>query len=289
MSEAAQRPEVPERVLDYLREHETLTLATATRTGVPRAATLTYASDGITVYVWLHPDSTTARNIEQNPLVSFAIDEYAPDWRKTRGIQGMGEADVILRPDELSRAVELFAEKFPSLERGQPANVSFFRISPSDIQFIEGSESDEGGDQQFGVEYSRDAVYSVFRDLPSRDLATVAGRLQTVNVDPGSVVVRQGAPADKFFIIVEGEVEVLREDDGVERTLNVLGPGDYFGEVAILRDSSRIATVKATSPTTLLAMDRDSLRSLVAGSLGTTEQFDRVIRERMTVAGQAPE
>jgi nitroimidazol reductase NimA-like FMN-containing flavoprotein (pyridoxamine 5'-phosphate oxidase superfamily) len=289
MSEAAQQPEVPERVLDYLREHETLTLATATRTGVPRAATLTYASDGITVYVWLHPDSTTAGNIAQNPIVSFAIDEYSPDWRKTRGIQGTGEADVILRPEELSRAVELFAEKFPSLERGQPANVSFFRISPSDIQFIEGSDSEEGRDQQFGVEYNRDAVYSVFRDLPARDLATVAGRLQTVNVDPGSVVVRQGAPADKFFIIVEGEVEVLREDDGEERTLNVLGAGDYFGEVAILRDSSRIATVKATAPTTLLAMDRDTLRSLVAGSLGTTEQFDRVIRERMTAAGQTAE
>lgn len=289
MSEASQRPEVPERVLDYLREQETLTLATATRTGVPRAATLTYASDGVTVYVWLHPDTTTARNIQQNPVVSFAIDEYSPDWRKTRGIQGMGEAEVILRPDELSRAVELFADKFSSLERGQPANVSFFRISPSDIQFIDGTERDEGSDQRFGVEYRRDAVYSVFRDLPAGELTTVAGRMQTVIVEPGSVVVRQGAPADKFFIIVEGEVEVLREDDGEERTLNQLGPGDYFGEVAILRDSSRIATVRATTPTTLLAMDRDALRSLVAGSLGTTEEFDRVIRERMTSAGQAAE
>ena len=98
-------------------------------------------------------------------------------------------------------------------------------------------------------------------------------------------IVRQGAPADKFFIIVEGEVDVVREDDGEEKTINTLGPGDYFGEVAILRDSSRIATVKAKTQATLLAMDRDSLKSLVAGSLGTTEEFDRVIRERMTAAG----
>jgi nitroimidazol reductase NimA-like FMN-containing flavoprotein (pyridoxamine 5'-phosphate oxidase superfamily) len=286
MSEAAQQTEVPERVLDYLREHETLTLATASATGVPRAATLTYANDGPTIYVWLNPDAQTARNLAQNPVVSFAIDEYSADWRKTRGIQATGEAAVILRPDEVSRAVELFAEKFPSLERDQPSNVSFFRISPSDIQFIDGTESDEGSDQRIGVEFSRDAVYSVFRDLPASDLATVAGRLQSVSVEPGGIVVRQGAPADKFFIIVEGEVEVLREDDGQERTLNTLGPGDYFGEVAILRDSSRIATVRAKSPTTLLAMDRDSLRSLVAGSLGTTEEFDRVIRERMTSVGQ---
>ena len=284
MSEAAQQSEVPERVLDYLREHETLTLATASATGIPRAATLTYASDGVTIYIWLNPDATSARNLGQNPVVSFAIDEYSEDWRKTRGIQATGEAEVLLRPDDVSRAVELFAEKFPSLERGQPANVSFFRISPSDIQFIEGSEGD-GRDQEIGVEFKRDAVYSVFRDLPASDLSTVAGRLQSMSVEPGAVVVRQGAPADKFFIIVEGEVDIVREDDGAETTINTLGPGDYFGEVAILRDSSRIATVRAKTPTTLLAMDRDSLKSLVAGSLGTTEEFDRVIRERMTAAG----
>jgi nitroimidazol reductase NimA-like FMN-containing flavoprotein (pyridoxamine 5'-phosphate oxidase superfamily) len=280
MSEAAQQTEVPERVLDYLREHETLTLATASANGIPRAATLTYANDGVTIYIWLSPDANTARNLAQNPVVSFAIDEYSEDWRKTRGIQATGEAEVILRPDEVSRAVELFGEKFPSLEGGQPANVSFFRISPSDIQFIEGADG-----QEIGVDFKRDAVYSVFRDLPASDLATVAGRLQSMKVEPGSIVVRQGAPADKFFIIVEGEVDVIREDDGEEKTINTLGAGDYFGEVAILRDSSRIATVKAKSPTTLLAMDRDSLKSLVAGSLGTTEEFDRVIRERMTAAG----
>jgi uncharacterized protein YhbP (UPF0306 family)/quercetin dioxygenase-like cupin family protein len=285
MSAAAQPPEVPERVLDYLREQETLTLATATRAGVPRAATLTYASDGLTLYVWVHPDTTTARNIAQNPIVSLAIDEYAEDWRKTRGIQAMGEAEVILRPDELERVVGLFADKFPSLERAQPANVSFFRISPSDVQFIDGTERDGGSDQEFGVEFSRDAVYSVFRDLPSGELTTVAGRMQTMSVEPGAVIVRQGGPADKFFIIVDGEVEVLREDDGEERTLNVLGTGDYFGEVAILRDSSRIATVRATAQTTLLTMDRDALKTLVAGSLGTTEEFDQVIRDRITSVG----
>lgn len=286
MSDGAQRPEVPDHVLEYLRERETLTLATASLTGTPRAATLTYASDGVTLYVWVHPETTTARNIQQNPIVSFAIDEYADDWRRTKGIQGMGEATVVLRPAEVDRAVELFAEKYRSLEKGRPANVSFFRIVPNDLQFIDGSERGEGSDQAIGVEYPRDAVYSVFRDLPERDLATIAGRLQTMTVEPGEVVVRQGGPADKFFIIVEGDVEVVREDDGEERTINVLGAGDYFGEVAILRDSTRIATVRATARTTLLTMDRDALRSLVAGSLGTTEEFDRVIRERMTEAGQ---
>jgi uncharacterized protein YhbP (UPF0306 family) len=287
MSEAAQQPEVPDRVLDYLGDHATLTLATVSGAGIPRAATFTYANDGLTLYVWTHPDSTTARNIGQNPVVSLAIDEYTDDWRKTTGIQAAGESQVLLNTDEIARVVDLFAKKFPSLEGGQPANVSFFRITPSEVQFIEGSEQDEGSGQELGLEYRREIVYSVFRDLPPRDLATVAGKLQTVKVDSGTVVVRQGAPADKFFIIVDGEVDILREDDGEERTINTLGQGDYFGEVAILRDSPRIASVRANSPTTLLTMDRDTFRTLVAGSLGTTEQFDRVIRERMVAAGEA--
>ena len=123
---------------------------------------------------------------------------------------------MLLRPDEVSRAVELFAEKFQPPQRcGQPANVSFFRLSPSDIQFIEGSEGN-GRDQEIGVDYPRDAVYSVFRDLPGSDPRPWRPPV-TWNVEPGSVVARQGAPADKFFIIVEGEVDVVREDDGEER------------------------------------------------------------------------
>ena len=118
--------------------------------------------------MWLNPD-TTARNLAQNPFVSFAIDEYAEDWRKTRGIQATGEAEVLLRPDEVSRAVELFAEKFHPSSAGMQPGVSFFRLSPSDIQFIEGSEGN-GRDQEIGVDYPRDAVYSVFGTSPSSDL-----------------------------------------------------------------------------------------------------------------------
>ena len=68
--------------------------ATASRAGVPRAATLTYVNEGVALYVWTRPETTTARHIEQNPFVSFAIDEYAADWRETRGIQGAGEAQI---------------------------------------------------------------------------------------------------------------------------------------------------------------------------------------------------
>jgi nitroimidazol reductase NimA-like FMN-containing flavoprotein (pyridoxamine 5'-phosphate oxidase superfamily) len=277
---------VPPHVLTYLTEQKTLTLATASTTGVPHAATLTYVSDGVTLYIWTRPDATTAGHIEQNALVSFAIDEYAPDWRLTKGIQGSGEARVLLNPEEIRRVVGLFEQKFASLSATAESNISFFRVTPAELRFIEGASGGEGSDQALGFDYHRDLVYSVFHDLPPGEVtATLGANLQVVHADPGTVIVRQGAPADKFFIVVDGEVEVIREDDGERRTVAHLERGQFFGEMAILRDTPRTATVQAVSATTLFAMERDAFRSLVAQSLGTTQDFDRTIQQRLGEIG----
>jgi uncharacterized protein YhbP (UPF0306 family) len=273
--------EVPEHVLDYLREQPTLTLATASPAGVPRATTLIYVNDGPTVYVWTRPDTATARHMDQNPTVSFAIDEYTPDFRGTKGIQGVGEAQVVLNPAEVKGAKELFEQKYPALGGALAANISVFRISPSELQFIDNTSAEGKDAGHGGIAFHRDLVYSVFRDLPEREAETLAAQLNTMEVGPGDVIVRQGAPADKFFIIIDGEVEITREDDGQQRTLATLTRGQFFGEMAILRDSPRMATARAVTPTTLFSMERDAFRNLVAGSMGTTQDFDRVIQQRL--------
>jgi uncharacterized protein YhbP (UPF0306 family) len=273
--------EVPGHVLDYLGEQPTLTLATASPVGVPRATTLIYVNDGPTVYVWTRPDTATARHMDQNPVVSFAIDEYTPDFRGTKGIQAIGEAQVVLNPAEVKRAKELFESKYPSLGGALSANISIFRISPSELQFIDNTSSEGKDSGHGGIAFNRDLVYSVFRDLPERDAQTLAAQLNTVEVEAGAVIVRQGAPADKFFIIIDGDVEIVREDDGEERTLATLSRGQFFGEMAILRNSPRMATARAVGPTTLFAMERDAFQDLVAGSMGTTQDFDRVIEQRL--------
>jgi len=271
--------EVPQHVQDYLDAQPTLTLASSSRGGVPRATTLTYVNDGVSVYVWTRPETTTARQMEDNPLVSFAIDQYADDWQETKGIQAAGEAQVVLNPTELERVVALFEQKYPALAGRLGTGVSVFRIAPKELQFIDNASG--GAASGAGASYSRDLVFSVFRDLPQAEVETVAAKLQTVTVPAGDVIVRQGAPADKFFIIVEGEVEVVHEQDGQARQLATLGDGQFFGEMAILRDTPRMATVRATKDTTLFAMERDSFRSLVAQSMGTTQDFDKVIQQRL--------
>jgi uncharacterized protein YhbP (UPF0306 family) len=281
MGTATPGPEVPQHVLDYLHGQKTLTLATVSATAVPRATTLTYATDGLAVYVWTRPETITARHIGENPVVSFAIDEYAPDFRETKGIQATGECNVVLNPDEIARVTKLFEEKYPALRGTLTQDVAFFRITPTELQFIDNAA---GGGQRSaagGIEFRRDLVYSVFRDLPSHEAATIEAKMRTVEVPAGEVIVRQGAPADKFFIIIEGEVEVIREDGGEARTLATLRRGQFFGEMAILRDLPRMATVKAITPTMLFAMERDAFRSVVAQSMGTTQDFDRIIHQRL--------
>jgi ATP-binding cassette subfamily B protein len=109
----------------------------------------------------------------------------------------------------------------------------------------------------------------------------LAAALETLEVGPGEVIVRQGAPADRFYIVVDGAVDVIRLEEGEERTLARLRRGQFFGEMAILRDIPRTATVKSVRSTTLLAMDRDTFRDLVAQSLTTAETFERLVQQRL--------
>jgi CRP-like cAMP-binding protein len=279
--------EAPPQVLEYLRSQNALTLATATSSGLPHAATMVYVADGITLYFCTRPDTTTARNIAENPTVAFTIDEYSPDWSKTKGIQGGGECQVLLNPADIKRVVGLFKQRFSFLSEATTANVSFYRIAAAELHYIDNEQAGAGRPQSLAMEYRRSLVYSVFKGLPRHEVETLAARLETVHVEAGGTIVRQGAPADKFFIIVDGEVDVLREEapgKGAKKVAS-LKRGQFFGEMAILRDSPRTATVQAVTPTTLLTMDRDVFRGLVAQSLATTEDFDRVIRQRLGDAG----
>ena len=276
MSEPA-LSDVPPRVLEFLGENTTLTLATSSPNGIPRATALRYVSDGINIYVWTRSQSHTARQIEQNPLVSFAI------TTESAGLQGSGEARVVLSGDEMAKAVELFADKFPTALGASTMNISFFRIAPLDVKLVDEAYAGGRGETRMfeGAEYNVEHVYNVVADLPVEDTGLIAGKLHRVEVPAGDVIARQGAPADKFIIVVGGRVEVTREADGNDQTVTTLGEGDFFGEIAILQDAPRSATLTAKDDSVLLTMERDDFREVVAQSLGTVPDFDRIIRERL--------
>ncbi len=274
--------ELPGPVLDYIGEQNTLTLATASPTGAPHAATFLYVNDGPSLYFWSRSSTVSSKHIEQNPMVAFTIDEYTTDLNQTRGVQGTGECSVLLSGEQIARVADLFGRKFPTLSPGATMSISFYRITPTEIQFIDNKKSSGAAREGvFGAEFHRERSYSVFGGLPTQTAQAISASLQLVDAEPDSVVARQGGPADKFFIVVEGELEVTREEGGSSETVNTLGPGDLFGEMAILFDKPRGTSARATKPTKLLVMDGATFRSVVAQSLGTTPDFDQIIRDRL--------
>jgi len=277
--------EVPAHVLEYIGGEQTLTLATASPGGVPHAGTFLYVNEGARLYFWTKPSTVTARHIEQNPVVSFTIDEYSKDLRQTRGVQGRGECRVVLSGEEIARAADLFGQKFPDLSPGATMSISFFRIVPTDLQFIDNTAAGSAPDGVFGAEFHSERAYSVFAALPIEQIEGVAAPMGTMTAEAGEVVARRGGPADKFFIVVDGEVELLSDESGAGSTF---GPGHFLGDVAIMLDRPRSATVRATKPTTLLSLERDAFRDMVAQSLGTTGDFDKVIQSRLSaMAGES--
>jgi uncharacterized protein YhbP (UPF0306 family) len=274
--------ELPAPVLEYLREHNTLTLATASPGGIPRAATFLYVNEGPSLYFWTRSATVTARHIQQNPLVSFTVDEYAGDLNQTRGVQGTGECSVLLSGEEIARVADLFGQKFPTLSPGATMSISFFRITPTEVGFIDNQRSGSASSSGvFGADFHRERSYSVLAALPSQVRETISASLPRVTVEQGEVMARQGGPADKFFIVVDGELEVRRQDPDAPETVSTLGPGELFGEMAILFDRPRSATITATQASSVLVVDRETFTGLMAQALGTSGAFDQVIRDRL--------
>lgn len=156
--------EVPPEVLDYLESQKSLTLATSGEDG-PWAATLTYVNDGSDIYLWTRPGSNSARHIEETGTAAFAIDEYAQDWRQTKGIQGRGRCSVV-EGEGVAKAADLFGQKYPELRPGSTSAIVFFKIEPDALEFIDNSRGTDDGDD-FGAEYRRESVL----DMPAIDEA----------------------------------------------------------------------------------------------------------------------
>jgi MFS family permease len=101
----------------------------------------------------------------------------------------------------------------------------------------------------------------LFAPLRPHTFERIASHLTEVPVTAGSVIVREGEPGDRFYVVADGEVEVTQ--DG--RAVATLGPGRYFGEIALIRNVPRTATVTAKTPALLLALERHDFLEAVTG------------------------
>jgi CRP-like cAMP-binding protein len=117
----------------------------------------------------------------------------------------------------------------------------------------------------------------IFAPLPAPILEGLASHLVRLGVPVGTRLFQQGDPGDRFYIIAAGEADVAV--DGQHKTLD---SGDYFGEIALLRDLPRTATVTAHTDLELYALGREEFVAAVAGHPPSAEAADTVIATRLS-------
>ncbi|HEX2738035.1 MAG TPA: cyclic nucleotide-binding domain-containing protein [Acidimicrobiia bacterium] len=103
------------------------------------------------------------------------------------------------------------------------------------------------------------AEVPLFSACSQKDLALVARRGEDVRVDAGKVLVTEGATGSEFFVIISGKARVTRRG----RKVATLGPGDFFGDLALLDKAPRNATVTADTPMELVVLGQREFAAII--------------------------
>jgi len=127
-------------------------------------------------------------------------------------------------------------------------------------------------------------VAQALATLSVDQLAWVMQKLEPRRYVPGAPIIAQGEPSDRFYIITQGAVDILlHHPDGQEVVVTTLRAGQYFGEIGLLRDGPRIATVRAADTSVeVAALDRVTFASLIGESEPTRVALDRVAGQRFS-------
>jgi uncharacterized protein YhbP (UPF0306 family) len=141
---------------EYLANHDILTLATASGAGVPNAAAMYYAADGSKLYFSAFPESTTGKNLAENPKAAASVYEPSTDPANARGVQLRGTVTE-LHGDEETQAADLFAAKYPQLGDGV-RHTHYWRLDPTDIKYTHNDEDGDGQGESLGITWKSEQV-----------------------------------------------------------------------------------------------------------------------------------
>jgi alkyl hydroperoxide reductase subunit AhpC len=126
----------------------------------------------------------------------------------------------------------------------------------------------------------------VFPDLAGPALDSLAGHAEKLWYSDGVSIVAEGDDANRFYVIAKGEVAVTRRTpEGEEIELATLRPGQFFGEVGILAETRRTATVRAIGDVELLALSWQEFQETLEQSDRTNREFSEIVQDRLAHAG----
>src|SRR3954465_8513084 len=122
----------------------------------------------------------------------------------------------------------------------------------------------------------------VFSDLSDGDIEALARVCTRRHYPKDTVVFFENEEGDFFFMIIEGRIKVtILGDDGREVILSVLGPGDFFGEMALLDNEPRSATAIAVEDTELLSLHRNDFQSVLTDNRSIMSALIKILTARL--------
>ena len=143
----------------------------------------------------------------------------------------------------------------------------------------------EGGGQA-RVEASRLHSIPMLQSLDHDTLKTLADIFITERCPAERDVFREGDPGDKFYIVARGTLAVwVYTADGTQKKIRTMDDGDHFGEIALMEDTPRTATVRTTTDCIFLTLARDPFLKLLAREPKLRESFQKVVAERLKASG----
>jgi NTE family protein len=130
-----------------------------------------------------------------------------------------------------------------------------------------------------------------FTDFPAELLETVAGRTRAVRLQAGEWLFRQGDEGGSLFVVRSGRLELVREEDGHDTAVGLLGPGDALGELSLLLQEPRTLSVRAIRDSDVLCLERADavtlLRNSAPFSAGLARVIARYLQDRALARGLA--
>lgn len=143
-----------------------------------------------------------------------------------------------------------------------------------------GFEADDGGDN-ITVTVARLKAIPLLSRLDDEAMAKLVSHFEPAQFSEGRIVVQEGDPGDKFYLIVRGKLDVFKSTEyGTEQRLVVLSDGDFFGEISLLRNVPRTASVRTLASSVLLSLSRKAFLETLADAPQVREELERVLAER---------
>src|SRR5919201_2762705 len=117
----------------------------------------------------------------------------------------------------------------------------------------------------------------LFAGCSKRSLNEIAKIADEIELEEGRVLISEGDPGRQFFVLLDGGAEVKRK----RKTINTLGPGDFFGEISLVTERPTTASVKLTEPSTALVISRPAFRRLLLAQPPVPLQVLETLAERV--------